>query len=102
MENKYITVAYKLYVMQNGQKELVEEARLTLVRLQGLLQANSDIDLKPTTLLLLIRKLLMNVTLSFVGEPIHGLQMMGMLETRCLDFNRLIIASFNEGIYPKK
>ena len=26
MENKYITVAYKLYVMQNGQKELVEEA----------------------------------------------------------------------------
>lgn len=26
MENKYITVAYKLYVMQDGQKELVEEA----------------------------------------------------------------------------
>lgn len=92
----------KLTDINNLDKELVEEARLTLVRLQGLLQANSDIDLKPTTLLLLIRKLLMNVTLSFVGEPIHGLQMMGMLETRCLDFNRLIIASFNEGIYPKK
>ena len=26
MENKYITVAYKLYVMQDGQKTLVEEA----------------------------------------------------------------------------
>ena len=29
MENKYITVAYKLYVMQDGQKTLVEEATRT-------------------------------------------------------------------------
>lgn len=92
----------KLSDINDLDKELVEEARLILVRLQGLLLANSDIELKPSTLLLLIRKLLMNVTLSFIGEPIHGLQMMGMLETRCLDFNQLIITSFNEGIYPKK
>ena len=92
----------KLTNINDLDKELVEEARLILVRLQGLLLANSDIELKPSTLLLLIRKLLMNVTLSFIGEPIHGLQMMGMLETRCLDFNHLIITSFNEGIYPKK
>lgn len=92
----------KLTNINDLDKELVEEARLILVRLQGLLLANSDIKLKPSTLLLLIRKLLMNVTLSFIGEPIHGLQMMGMLETRCLDFNQLIITSFNEGIYPKK
>ena len=92
----------KLTDINDLDKELVEEARLILVRLQGLLQANSDIELKPTTLMQLIRKLLMNVTLSFIGEPIHGIQMMGMLETRCLDFNQLIITSFNEGIYPKK
>ena len=30
MENKYITVAYKLYVMQDGQKTLVEEATVEL------------------------------------------------------------------------
>lgn len=92
----------KLTDINDIDKKLVEEARLILVRLQGLLQANSDIELKPTTLMQLIRKLLMNVTLSFIGEPIQGIQMMGMLETRCLDFNRLIITSFNEGIYPKK
>ncbi len=92
----------KLVDINDIDKELVEEAHLILVRLQGLLQANSDIELKPTTLMMLIRKLLMNVTLSFIGEPIHGIQMMGMLETRCLDFDQLIITSFNEGVYPKK
>jgi CRISPR/Cas system-associated exonuclease Cas4 (RecB family) len=41
------------------------------------------------------------VNLSFIGEPLSGLQMMGMLETRCLDFDNIIITSFNEGIFPK-
>jgi len=38
--------------------------------------------------------------LSFKGEPLSGLQIMGMLETRVLDFKNLIITSVNEGILP--
>ena len=39
-------------------------------------------------------------SLSFQGEPLKGLQLMGMLETRVLDFETIIIASANEGVLP--
>lgn len=38
----------------------------------------------------------------FLGEPLDGLQVMGVLESRGLDFERLIITSFSEGIIPAK
>ena len=38
----------------------------------------------------------------FHGEPLSGLQIMGVLETRALDFDRLIILSMNEGIFPQR
>ncbi|MAD97689.1 MAG: hypothetical protein CMB99_10225 [Flavobacteriaceae bacterium] len=40
-------------------------------------------------------------SLFFQGEPLMGLQIMGMLETRVLDFENLIITGVNEGILPK-
>lgn len=83
-------------------KELLEEALRLVTRTQSLLTKYHDISLQPYTLIKIIKQLLNNVNLAFIGEPISGIQMMGMLETRCLDFNRLIITSFNEGVYPKK
>ncbi len=44
---------------------------------------------------------LSNVTIPFEGEPLEGLQIMGILETRALDFKNLIFLSMNEGIMPK-
>ena len=38
--------------------------------------------------------------LSFFGEPLSGLQLMGMLETRNLDFEHVILLSANEGFLP--
>ena len=38
--------------------------------------------------------------LDFIGEPLSGLQLMGMLESRNLDFETVIISSVNEGILP--
>ena len=39
-------------------------------------------------------------SLSFFGEPLSGLQLMGMLETRNLDFEHVILLSANEGFLP--
>ena len=55
-------------------------------------------DLK--TLKLFYTQILQNEKLSFQGEPLQGLQLMGMLETRALDFETVIITSVNEGILP--
>ncbi|WP_452227273.1 PD-(D/E)XK nuclease family protein [Lacinutrix cladophorae] len=46
------------------------------------------------------KELLSAATLDFQGEPLQGLQVMGMLESRVLDFETVIIASVNEGVLP--
>ncbi|SFZ90375.1 PD-(D/E)XK nuclease superfamily protein [Flaviramulus basaltis] len=46
------------------------------------------------------KELLSNNTLDFQGEPLQGLQIMGMLESRVLDFETVIISSVNEGVLP--
>jgi len=52
------------------------------------------------SLLSMYRELLSSETLDFQGEPLEGLQIMGMLESRNLDFETVIITSVNEGILP--
>ena len=52
------------------------------------------------TLTQFYNQLLNNEKLAFQGEPLKGLQLMGMLETRALDFETIIITSVNEGILP--
>jgi ATP-dependent helicase/nuclease subunit B len=52
------------------------------------------------TLFTLFQSLVSESKLSFTGEPLKGLQVIGMLETRNLDFKNLIILSVNEDILP--
>lgn len=53
-----------------------------------------------STLHSIYKELLSTETLDFKGEPLQGLQIMGMLESRVLDFETVIISSVNEGILP--
>lgn len=48
----------------------------------------------------LFHQLLSTETLDFQGNPVEGIQIMGMLESRLLDFETVIITSVNEGILP--
>ncbi|GJM27592.1 MAG: hypothetical protein DHS20C17_02270 [Cyclobacteriaceae bacterium] len=58
-------------------------------------------ELEPITLSRLIIQALEQARIPFSGEPTEGLQMMGFLETRALDFERVIMVSANEGQLPK-
>jgi hypothetical protein len=68
-------------------------------RLRDIL-ANSDTDMKFDTLVKLIRKVLQGMRIPFFGEPLGGVQVMGVLETRAVDFENVIWLSMNDGIFP--
>ncbi len=54
-----------------------------------------------TFVLALIRKALQGLSVPLEGEPLRGIQVMGLLESRCLDFENLIVLGLNEGVLPK-
>ncbi len=70
-------------------------------RILNLLSAKK-LPVTPLSYAKLLNQMLAGVTVPFKGEPLRGLQIMGPLETRCLDFRNLIIMSANESVFPKR
>lgn len=65
---------------------------------ENLLQVNDIKDYR--TLFLLYNKIVSSESISFIGEPLQGLQLMGLLETRLLNFDNIIMTSVNDEILP--
>lgn len=63
---------------------------------------DTHVEMRIDTFFRLLKRVTDTITIPFHGEPLSGLQIMGVLETRALDFDRLIILSMNEGIFPKR
>jgi hypothetical protein len=82
------------------QAEMVFRVYTFLTRLHELLIAQG-IAAGAETLFRLIRNMIRSMHVPFEGEPLAGLQVMGLLETRTLDFENVIILSANEGILPR-
>lgn len=81
------------------EKEYLFRFYTAFTQLQNLhIEFNYVQDLK--TLHQFFRQLIQSESLSFQGEPLQGLQLMGVLETRVLDFENVIITSVNEGVLP--
>lgn len=61
-----------------------------------------DILMGEGTAFRLIERSLASETVNMKGEPLRGLQLMGVLETRALDFDNVVMMSMNERVFPKK
>jgi hypothetical protein len=59
-----------------------------------------DLSFRNETYIRILDKILRNQSVPFTGEPLSGVQIMGFLETRALDFRNIILLSVNEGILP--
>ena len=76
--------------------------RLQLIhnRIQTLIDSG-DLQVSEATLHRLVTQIIASTTIPFHGEPLEGIQVMGVLETRNIDFDHVLILSCNEGNIPK-
>ena len=81
-------------------RESLFKAYTTVNRFHTLIE-EEDLNVQPETLRRLLVKVLTATNIPFHGEPAIGMQVMGVLETRNLDFRHLILLSVNEGQLPK-
>jgi len=80
-------------------REYLRMAINSTVRLANLIRSYS-LDLKPDTSLRLLDRVFRKMIVPFSGEPLRGIQVMGVLETRALEFRNIIFLSLNEGTFP--
>ena len=69
------------------------------VQLKNILEEQSTVD-HIKVLYKIYRDSLTTKSLDFAGSPFDGLQLMGMLETRVIDYKNVILTSVNEGVLP--
>ena len=82
-------------VLDSWDREFICQYHQKIKRLEQL-----QIPMETRTCLRLIDQLCSGIVVPFKGEPLKGLQIMGTLETRALDFENVIIVSANEGKFP--
>lgn len=81
--------------------EYLFQAYLTIQRLKDNLEKLHIPEFPVKVLYRLLDQSLRRISIPFEGEPLTGLQIMGLLETRCLDFENLVLFSANEGFLPR-
>ena len=77
---------FRMYTLMNRLRELMEQG---------------DMTVQPNTYQRLMTQIMESTTIPFHGEPAEGIQIMGVLETRNLDFDHVLLLSCNEGNLPK-
>ena len=87
------------FVQGNIRNEFIYRVVLSINRLESIVNS-PEISFTTETYIKILDRMLRSQSVPFSGEPLSGIQIMGILETRALDFENLIILSVNEGILP--
>lgn len=94
-ESAYADIFNQLY------RESLFKSYTTINRLLSLIENDELATIRVDTFRRLLTRILTAANIPFHGEPAIGMQVMGVLETRNLDFRNLILLSLNEGQLPK-
>jgi hypothetical protein len=86
-------------VSGNIRNEFIYRIVLSINMLETIV-SSPDVTFTTDTYIKILDRMLRMQSVPFSGEPLSGIQIMGILETRALDFKNLIILSVNEGILP--
>ena len=73
----------------------------TLVNRLNALTESGDLEVTDQTMQRLTTQIIQQTSIPFHGEPIEGIQVMGVLETRNIDFDHVLLLSCNEGNMPR-
>ena len=99
LQDVLVTLAPLLKDVPDMQLEL-DFAKVCHETLAGL--GRKPLNITAQSFFRLLSQTLSSATVPFQGEPLEGLQIMGPLELRALDFDNLIILSANEGMFPRR
>ena len=99
--------AYLLDILEQLQESQQPLEREFLYRFHQCVSGLSQVELpletiEPKTWYRLLMQYIALVKIPYEGEPLSGLQVMGPLETRALDFENVILLSVGEGIFPSR
>lgn len=91
----YTESYFQIYTIISRFVKLIETGTLST-------EGTNNLYISLDTLFKLLKQVMRSQTIPFHGEPAVGLQLMGVLETRCLDFKHVLMLSVGEGILPQK
>ncbi|MDE6301290.1 MAG: PD-(D/E)XK nuclease family protein [Muribaculaceae bacterium] len=94
-------IAENYHASGSGEIEALEYLSGQIDSLEALIR-QYGVAMKESTFLHLFERILNARPINLEGTPLSGMQVMGVLETRCLDFDNIIYMSLNEKVFPRR
>ncbi len=101
---EFLKMAKPVFLSEENRQVLLKEqfnATALLMKHMRMIISESTEAINLKALQKILVQLIRRSEINLKGEPLSGIQIMGMLETRNLDFKNIILLSANEGIIPK-